>query len=121
MIFPERKSSVSVNMTEDMETTKKETRELLDKLGRYFESQREGISGRGGFVGNDALPFIKRAAKNMDGIVVEELGSKLLDGTHTRKPQTKTGIRITREDGGKDLGSFWEEVIRLDREAGWDV
>ena len=116
LIFPERKSSVSVNMTEDVET-----RKLLDKLGSYFESRREGISGRGGFVGNDALPFINRAAKNMGGINVEELGSTLLDGTHTRKPKEQTGIRIRREDGDKNLGSFWEEVRRLEREAGWQV
>lgn len=116
LYIPERKGSVSVNMTDDVET-----RKLLDNLGSYFESKREGISGRGGFVGKDALPFIKRAAESLGGITVEEFGSTLPDGTRTRNPQTNTGIRIKRQDGDRDLGSFWEEVRKLEREAGWQV
>ena len=75
------------------------------------------ISDRGAFVDRSEVGFIKQAAENLGGIKVEELGDRLTDGMKNRDSQTKTGVKVAREDGEANLSAFWVEVRRLENES----
>lgn len=74
------------------------------------------ISTNGVFVHEGEVALMRRAAGNLGGITVEELGDTLVDGTKTEEP-VEVGVRVKREDGQMDLREFWTEVDRLAAET----
>lgn len=99
---------------------------LEDKLNpERFDHDKDSsrfdpVFTSGMFIQKSALSFFKQASENLGGITVEVLGEtpakQRLPRWYKFKEDGAT-VRVTREDGVRDLQMFWEEVNRLKAEA----